>query len=133
SFSTWREQAEKNAVVWKQLRPTALSSTLPILTIQEDDSVFSSGDIGKSDTYTVTLRPEMKGITAIRLEGIPDPRLPKKGRGCVYYEGPFGDFALSNFVAEANGQLLKLSDATQSFANGNLTAKNALDDNLQSE
>jgi hypothetical protein len=133
SFSAWREQAEKNAVVWKQLRPTALASTLPILTIQDDDSVFSSGDIGKSDTYTVTLKPEMKGITAIRLEGIPDPRLPKNGPGRVYYEGPFGDFALSNITAEANGQPLKISDATQSFASGKLTAKNALDDNLQSE
>jgi hypothetical protein len=133
SFASWREQAEKNAVVWKQLRPTALASTLPILTIQDDDSVFSSGDMNKSETYTVTLRPEMAGITAIRLEGIPDPRLPKNGPGRVYYEGPFGDFALSNITAEANGQRVKIVDATQSFASGKLIAKNALDDDMQSE
>jgi hypothetical protein len=133
AFSDWQMKAEKDAVVWKQLRPTALSSTLPVLTLEDDDSVFSSGDIGKSDTYTVALKPGLKGITAIRLEGIPDPRLPRNGPGRVYYEGAFGDFALSNITAEANGQLLKFSDATQSFASGNLTAKNALDDNLQSE
>jgi len=133
SFAAWREKAEKDAVDWKQLRPSSVSSNLPILTVLDDDSVFSTGDISKSDTYEVKYQPGIKGITAICLEGISDPRLPKRGPGRVAYEGPPGDFALSNITAEADGQTVKFSDAAQSFASGKLVAKNALDDDLQSE
>ena len=33
------------------------------------------------DTYTVTVRTRLAGITAFRLEALPDPSLPQKGPG----------------------------------------------------
>ena len=118
-------------MAWQERRPTSATSNLPILTVLDDNSVFSSGDITKSDTYEVRFKPGMNDVTAIRLEGIPDPRLPRGGPGRVYFEGAPGDFALGNLTAEADGKPLKFSDATQSFAEGKHVAKNALDDNLQ--
>jgi hypothetical protein len=131
SFAAWQEAAEKNAVAWTPLRPTSATSNLPILTVLDDHSVFSTGDISKSDTYELKFQPGTTGITAIRLEGIPDPRLPRGGPGRVYYEGPPGDFGLSNLVVQADGSPVKIADAGQSFADGGNVAKNALDDNLQ--
>jgi hypothetical protein len=68
-------------------------------------------------------------VTALRLELLPDESLPKKGPGRVYYEGPFGDFFLSEFTVTADGSPVKLSRATQSFADGANTAAKAIDGN----
>ena len=56
----------------------------------------------------------MKGITAIRLEALPDDRLPNRGPGRVYYEGPFGDFFLSEIRLSADGKTVPLKEATAS-------------------
>ena len=62
------------------------------------------GDISKSDTYTLTFADVPPGITAIRLEALPDERLPSHGPGMAYYEGPKGDFFLSDFRLSADGR-----------------------------
>ena len=49
---------------------------------------------------------------------LPDERLPKNGPGRVYYEGPFGDFFLSELTASADGKPAKFRSATHSFASG---------------
>jgi mono/diheme cytochrome c family protein len=132
SLQQWIDKTAKDAVAWEVVRPTSATSNLPILTVLDDDSVFSSGDITKADTYELKFKPTTKKIAAIRLEGIPDPRLPRGGPGRVYYEGQNGDFALSDLRLEANGKSIAIADATQSFADGGHTAKKALDDDLQS-
>ena len=42
---------------------------------------LSSGEVQDKDTYTVTVRATLSGITAFRLEALPDPSLPQKGPG----------------------------------------------------
>ncbi|MBC8114121.1 MAG: DUF1553 domain-containing protein, partial [Candidatus Saccharimonas sp.] len=113
-----------------------------------DDSIFASGDMSKRDLYDISYvvaggspatggvtragePPEPRKWTALRIEAIPDERLPKNGPGRVYYEGPFGDFFLSTITVAADGQPVKLTGATQSFANGGNTAAMALDENQQ--
>jgi hypothetical protein len=59
--------------------------------------VFVTGDITKQDRYVVTANPMMKAVTAIRLEALPDERLPGGGPGMTYYEGNKGDFFLTEF------------------------------------
>lgn len=130
-FAQWQAQASPDAVNWKVLRPIEATSNEPILTILDDNSVFASGDTTKHDRYALKFRTDVKNITAIRLEGIPDPRLPRGGPGRVFYEGPPGDFALGDIKVEAQGQDTKLIDASQSFAEGPHIAKNALDADLQ--
>jgi hypothetical protein len=46
-----------------------------------DGSLLVSGEAKEKDTYTVTVRAQTRGITALRLEALPDPSLPLRGPG----------------------------------------------------
>jgi hypothetical protein len=61
----------------------------------------------------------LRGITAVRLEALPDESLPRHGPGMAYYEGPKGDFFMGEFQLSANGQPLKFARATESYAKNN--------------
>ncbi|MBI4659882.1 MAG: PSD1 domain-containing protein [Verrucomicrobia bacterium] len=131
-FEEWLEKQSQRVVRWTVLRPTEAKSNLPLLTVQEDDSVFVSGDQSKRDLYELKFSSSLKGITAIRLEALPDERLPKHGPGRVYYEGPFGDFFLSEFTLTADGKPVKLDRGTHSYASGKSSAQAAIDGNPHS-
>jgi hypothetical protein len=146
-FAAWLDAETKRTVKWQLLKPIAATSGVPTLTIQDDGSIFASGDMTKRDVYDVTLDAAgLDGITAIRLEAMPDERLPKGGPGRIYYEGPIGDFWLSKVtltptrsVSEgasttdpANPAPLQFKSATHSFANGKNAAAAAIDDDPQS-
>lgn len=131
-FGKWLEAELAKAVEWRPLRPASAHSEVPTLTVQDDHSIFASGDFTKSDVYNLTFKDLPAGVTAIRLEVMPDERLPRKGPGTVSYEGPEGDFFLSNVKATAGGKSLAFKSASQSFANGGNTAARAIDNDLQS-
>ncbi len=76
----------------RPLTPVKASSNLPHLSIEPDGSVFVSGDQSKRDLYRLEFRSGLRGITAIRLEVLPDERLPNHGPGRVFYEGAAGRF-----------------------------------------
>ena len=59
--------------------------------------MFASGDTTKQDLYELVFQPDVSGITAVRLEALPDDRLPAHGPGMTYYEGTKGDFFLGEF------------------------------------
>jgi len=114
-FAEWLRTAEAAAAPWTPLRPSAARSNLPLLTIEPDGAVFASGDQSKRDVYEVELPAGPGPISALRLEALPDPRLPRNGPGRIYYEGPFGDFHLSEVALEADGKPVKIGAVTQSF------------------
>ncbi len=118
-FAEWRASERARTVEWTPLRPHEAKSSMPLLTVQPDDSVFASGDISKSDTYELKFRTDLRGITAVRLEALPDDRLPRHGPGMAYYEGPKGDFFMGEFQLSAGGQPLKFASATESYAKNN--------------
>lgn len=130
-YRQWQEREAARTVRWTVLRPAAAKANLPHLTILDDHSVFVSGDQSKSDTYDLTFRTDLHGITALRLEVLPDDRLPNGGPGRVYYEGPFGDFFLSEFRVFAGGKKAALAKAAHSFAGGKATADKAIDGDPQ--
>jgi hypothetical protein len=130
-FNEWLDREAARTVRWTVLRPAEAKANLPLLTVLDDDSVFASGDQSKRDVYDLKFHTELRGITAIRLEVLPDERLPKHGPGRVYYEGPFGDFFLSEFTVTAAGGKVPLSRATHSFAGGNTSPQNAIDGDPQ--
>ena len=100
----------KNVPVWTVLEPANLTSKNgATLTKQEDNSVLVSGPIPDTDEYTLTLKTDLKGITAIRLEVLPDDSLGSKGPG----RAPNGNFVLNLFEvdakeAEAKGKAVKV-------------------------
>lgn len=130
AFDAWIETEQTNAVAWTPMIPTKATSNLPILTIQDDHSIFASGDTAKRDDYVITLAASDKPITAIRLEALPDERLPAGGPGSTYYEGTIGDFYLTELTAKTTaGIKFPFASATHSYAKnryGNNPASAAL-------
>jgi hypothetical protein len=126
-FNAWLKEEEAHAVHWQVLRPVDARSNLPLLSVLDDSSVLASGDQTKRDLYDLTFRPDLRGITALRLDVLPDDRLPHQGPGRVYYEGGFGDFFLSELTLTADGKQVRFSRASQSFASGKDNAAAAID------
>ncbi|MBB6050569.1 PSD1 and planctomycete cytochrome C domain-containing protein [Armatimonas rosea] len=123
AFATWKATQQAGAVRWEVVKPVKASSNLPLLTIQPDGIVYVSGDGTKRDVYDIQLASLPKGVTGVRLEALPDDRLPSHGPGRVAYEGPHGDFHLSTLTPSA-GKLVK---GVSNVGN----AQNALDTNPQ--
>lgn len=130
-FSEWLKTERQRTVPWTILRPVEATSNLPLLEIQPDDSIFVLGDQSKSDEYRLKFVDGPPGITALRLEALPDERLPAHGPGRVYYEGAPGDFQLSEFKIWVNGQPRSIRKATASFHGGNATIDKAIDGDQQ--
>ncbi len=130
-FQAWLSAESARAVRWTRLRPASAKSNLPLLTILEDGSVLSSGDQSKRDVYDLSFPTDLRGITAVRIETVPDERLPRFGPGRVYYEGPIGDFFLSEVTVAAGGTKVPIASASHSFANGGSTAQAAIDGDPQ--
>src|SRR5262249_47574979 len=64
------------------------------LTKQSDGSALASGPNAGPEIYTITATSKLQGITAIRLEALTDPSLPKNGPGRA---GGNANFVLSEF------------------------------------
>ncbi len=136
AFQSWLSKEQARNVAWQTQQPTRWESNLPILTPQPDGSVFVSGDITKSDTYRLTFPKIPKGTTAVRLEVLPDERLPAHGPGLCYYEGPKGDFFLGELEVLTDGKPLPLRTAKESYSKNHFgktpaTALLAMDGDLQ--
>ena len=107
------------------------ASNVPHLAIEPDGSILASGDQSKRDLYTVQLRTGVRRITAIRLETLPDESLPRGGPGRIFYEGPPGDFFLSELRVTADGKPVPLKEASSSNPKNQKDAATAIDGDPQ--
>ena len=131
-LARWLDREVKRTIAWEQLAPVNVKGSYPTLTIEPDNVIFVSGDYTKSDQYTVDFNGDWKGVTAVRVEVLPDERLPNNGPGRVAYEGPFGDFFMSDAKVFRGDEQLKFKSASDSFRSGGNNAAKAIDDDLQS-
>ncbi len=111
-----------------------MTSTMPKLTLLDDDSILASGDVTKRDVYqlTIPIDPQHLGATALRLEVLPHESLPAGGPGMAFYEGRRGDFFLSELTIRIDGEPIELKDASHSFGkisvgSGSADAANVID------
>ena len=88
---------------------------MPHLKVRDDGSILASGDVTKSDRYEIVLPAADIPVQAIRLEVLPDPSLPAYGPGMAWYEGPKGDFFLSELEITAGGARVAVAAASDSF------------------
>jgi hypothetical protein len=101
------------------------------LSQQADGSLLASGKNPEKDLYAITARTKLTGITAIRLEVLPDPRLPAKGPG----RGANGNFVLTEFTlaftppGTKQAKPIVLKSAQADFEQAGFPARNALDKN----
>ncbi len=129
-FAEWKKELEGRAVPWTSAAPLSWKTTLPRLELLDDASLLTSGDLTKRDVFDLTFGPELNGATAIRIEALPNESLPRRGPGAVYYEGPRGDFFLSEIQWLPDGASpLPWGGAAHSFANAHHTSAAAIDGN----
>ena len=102
--------------------------------IQKDGSVLVSGKTGAVDIYNVVAEAKLKGtITALRIETLSDPSLPKKGPG----RAENGNFVLNELRVQARPlekadekpKPAKLTKPQATFEQGGFPAANAIDTN----
>ncbi len=140
TFDAWVASKAPGATAWSHLRPEKHESNLPKLEVLEDDSVYSSGDVTKRDVFKLWFDLGAvkslagKKITALRLEALPDERLPAGGPGNAYYEGRKGDFFLSELAVTAGGEQVGFFGASHDYGkiavgSGNANATNVYDGN----
>jgi hypothetical protein len=103
------------------------------LTKKPDGSILASGKNVGPEAYTITLTTKEKGITAIRLEVLPDPSLPNQGPG----RSPSnGNFVLTEFTVAAKEigskdppKKIDLHNAQADFSQDGLPVAFAIDNN----
>lgn len=92
-------QDELRSLVWTTLDPKELKTAKgTTLTRQADGSVLAGGANPFDEDYIITAHTPMTGITAIRLEVLPDPTLPQNGPG----RASNGNFVLHEFQVKAS-------------------------------
>ncbi len=133
AFAKWLQTERDRLVDWRPLVPTALSANVPYLVNEGDGVIFAGGDTSKHDIYQITLAPSQTPIAALRLEALPDERLPGGGPGTTFYEGRKGDFFLTELKIE-NANVASASDsyALNEFKNKPAAAMLAVDGDIQS-
>lgn len=108
---------ERTQVPWTVLKPDSIASVEGVtLTARPDGSILASGKSPATDTYTLAIKQLPPGVTAFRLEVLPDPSLPQKGPG----RAGNGNFVLSEFVATVKPSVgddrpVAISSATASY------------------
>ncbi len=112
AFGRWLQQEREQAPGWQALIPTAATANFPYLIHEGGGVVFVGGDSSKHDIYQLKFAPQQEAITALRLEALPDGRLPDRGPGTTFYEGRKGDFYLTEFKIAGS----KIAGATENYA-----------------
>ncbi len=86
-LATAQAEWEKSQVTWTLLKPTRLPPRKVTLTLKDDGSYLASDKNPATDTYTLSFKSLPAGITALRLEVLPDDSLRKR-------TGPRGEWEL---------------------------------------
>ena len=102
-FATLR--TERRQPLWTVLKPTVMKSEGgATLTLRPDGAILASGKNPDRDSYSVVAKPAIEHITAIRLEALPDPSLPRNGPGRFSDSGIGGNFHLNELRVFSGGK-----------------------------
>ena len=132
-FIKWIKQGgDKSA--WTTVDAKEMKSKIGTKLAKEKEGIiFASGKNGK-DTFTLTAETTMKNLTGLRLEALPDKRLPKGGPGRAPGDGNFVLTELELMWAPADKpkeqKKLKLEKAKADFSQGDYAVATAIDGKL---
>ncbi|GAB5405632.1 MAG: PSD1 and planctomycete cytochrome C domain-containing protein [Aureliella sp.] len=131
-YDAWLAKAKVQAKQWMTIVPTEMQTNLPKLEVLDDGSVLSTGDITKRDVFNLRFDVSdlKKPITALRLEVLPDDRLPAGGPGRAFYEGRKGDFFLSELSTSLDAREVPLENASHSYGKISIGSGKAAADGL---
>jgi hypothetical protein len=130
----WAKQLDKSSLaVWTVLEPTSLVATGDVKFVKQGDGSFLvSGENKAAETYTLTVKTPLKGMTGFRLEVLPDPSLPAQGPGRVAH----GNFVLSEFKITASRgagepQPVELATASADYSQDQYLVAAAIDGDVK--
>ncbi|MBI4326064.1 MAG: PSD1 domain-containing protein [Chloroflexi bacterium] len=132
--AAWEQRVQGQTNLWVALASARASSPGgATFTNLPDQSLLAIGANPIYDTYTVEAETDSSGITAILLEVLPDPSLPKNGPGRW---GQTGNFILDEFTVTAEPRSgsgaatnLLFTRATADWEQDNYLAAHAIDRN----
>ncbi len=134
-FNEWlTKQTESTSVDWTALQPTEMkASTKAELTASEDGIVLAKLVEGQGH-YEIIAETDLSEVTAIRLEALTHPDLPRQGPG---HGG--GNFVLTEFQVfasdasdpKAKPEQITLANAQADFSQGSYDVKTAIDGDLR--
>jgi mono/diheme cytochrome c family protein len=126
----WEESRRQETVNWEPLDAEVfVASGGAVLTKQADGSILASGTIADQENYTVTSKPSLGRLTAIRLDVLRDDRLPKNGPGRAGNGNlHLAEVAVTWFPKDSNTPVkLKIARASADFDQVNWVAAHAID------
>ncbi len=115
-FQQWLAQQRSRQRDWQPVSPVSMKANLPHLQLERDHVIYASGDSTKHDIFELEFDITQENVRALRLEALPDPRLPNYGPGMTNYEGTIGDFFLTEFELSVDNQRIELQKAVHSYA-----------------
>lgn len=132
--AAWAEDRRESVVTWTPLAAASIETNLPLTELLSDASVLVSGDVTNADRYTLAFDPPNRNVSAIRIEAIPDARLPGSGSGrrtITDDDGSgLGGFLLTEIKVEIegdSGRQVAVSEATATHVLPGLTPEMAID------
>lgn len=118
------EKTALQAAPWTVVEPESVKAKDGTeFLVEEDGSVIATGKTVAKDTYTVVLQIPMEKATALRLEALTWPTLPKSGPG----RGSSGNFVLSAFSAKSGDKAVALAHASADHSQDQFPVATALD------
>ena len=109
---------------WQALKPDEIySANGATLTALDDGSIRASGTSPKTDDYNVTIHTTLGGITAFKIEALPDDSFVNKGPG----RSDNGNFVLTEISLQDGGAPVALHAVSADFAQGGFSAKAVFD------
>ena len=129
----WEKSVQDAVQFWTPLKPLEAKGASEItLKIRYNDSINSRGVTAETNTYHVALATEMPGITALRLETLPDPVFPFDGPG----RAESGNYHLTNvrirFATDSETNEVKIESALADFNQAGYGIETAIDSNPKS-
>lgn len=135
AYPRWEDSWNRKPASWNVLTMKEASSKVGgTFETQEDGSIFVSGTLGK-DVYSVSFKTTLQQITGLRLEALPDSRLPAGGPG----RAENGNFVINELRLSVapdgdtkTSQSVKLHKASATFSQDGWGVGGAVDGNLSS-
>jgi hypothetical protein len=124
--TAWEELLAKNpSPVWQPVLPLAASADHGVtLDIIEDQSVFANGARPDNGNYIIQLPASAATVAGLRIDTLPDDRLPSKGAGL----SDSGNAVLTRVRLSAGGTDIKLAAAAADYSQGGFSPDGVLHD-----
>jgi hypothetical protein len=126
ALTEWEKSLSQGPIVeWTVLSPTSATADLGVsLEITAEKTVFASGNAPNQAEYRIELPAQTIPVTGIRIDTLPDARLPQGGAGL----SDSGNAVLTRVRVSANGTEVSLAKATADYSQKGFSAEGVLDD-----